>query len=207
MNKRRFSYGLLVTLAAALMGGCDSTPPAETPAQPTAAPADTGAPAPTQTAAAEPPPAETAKPAEPPPPPPKPAKEKFVGKFTQDFSGDVGDAANAAAQKAGGAKKDQKKIDAALEKAKKAFTDAGSAIDISGGKFTWTLKGKAAHEIDFEIAKGDDPTNLVLKLTKDKGKAFKGGAKEVSLTFKDDTTFEMVDPFAAKDPKKLVFKK
>jgi plastocyanin len=207
MNKRRFSYGLLVTLAAALIGGCDSTPPAETPAQPTAAPADTGAPAPTQTAAAEPPPAETAKPAEPPPPPPKPAKEKFIGKFTQDFSGDVADAAGATAQKAGGAKKDQKKIDASLEKQKKAFMDAGSSIEVVGGTITWTLKGKAAHTIDFEVAKGDDPSNLSVKFNKDNKKPIKGGAKEVSITFKDDSTFEMVDPFAAKDPKKLVFKK
>jgi hypothetical protein len=30
---------------------------------------------------------------------------------------------------------------------------------------------------------------------------------EVAITFKDDNTFEMADPWAKKDPKKLVFKK
>ncbi|APR87107.1 hypothetical protein A7982_12456 [Minicystis rosea] len=205
MNMRRFSYGLLVTLAAAVMVGCgDSTPPAETPAQPTAAPAETAAPAPTQAATAEPTP--PPPPAEPPPPPPKPAKEKFVGKFSQDFAGEIADAANAAAQKAGGPKKDQKKIDAALEKAKKAFADAGSSLENTGDTITWSLKGKAAHTVKYEVSgKADDPTNLTLKLLKDGKTDLKG--KELAITFKDDSTFEFTDPFAKKDAKKLVFKK
>jgi len=49
MNKRRLSYGLLVTLAAAMMAACGGEDQPAVPAQPTAAPADTGAP----TAAAE----------------------------------------------------------------------------------------------------------------------------------------------------------
>lgn len=205
MNMRRLSYGLLATLAAAaLMVGCgDSTPPADTPPQPSAAPAETAAP--TTTAAAEPPPAPTPPP-EPPPPPPKPAKEKFSGKFTQDFAGDVKDAADAAAQKAGGAKKDQKKIDAALEKAKKAFEAAAITLENTGDTIVWTAKGKKVHEIKFEVSgKADDPTNLTLKFKTDGKKNLKD--KEVAVTFKDDNTFEMADPFAAKDPKKLVFKK
>lgn len=206
MNKRRMSFGLLATLAAAMMIGCGETPAADTPPQPTAAPADTGTPAPTQTAAAEPAPAPTQAPAEPPPPPPKPAKEKFAGKFTQDFAGDVEEAAKATAAKAGGPKKDQKKIDAALEKAKKAFTDNGSTLEITDKSFIWTLKGKKVHEVDYTISgKADDPTALTIKLGKDGKKDLKG--KEIAITFKDDNTFEMADPFAAKDPKKLVFKK
>lgn len=206
MNMRRLSYGLLVTLAAAgLMIGCgDSTPPAETPPQPSAAPAETAAP--TTTAAAEPPPAPTPPP-EPPPPPPKPAKEKFSGKFTQQFAGELKDAADAAAQKAGGAKKDQKKIDAALAKAEKSFNDAAITLDLTDKTITWTSKGKAVHELEFEVSgKGDDPTTLTIKFTKDKKKAVKD-AKEITITFKDDNTFEMADPWAKKDPKKFVFKK
>lgn len=202
MNKRRLSYGLLVTFAAAvMMVGCDSPP--EAPPQPAAVPADTGTPAPAQTAEATPPPPE--KPAEPPPPPPKPAKEKFAGKFTQDFSGDIADAAQATADKAGGAKKDKKKIEASLEKQKKAFTDAGSSVENTADTMVWNLKGKAAHTIKFEVTKGDDPTTLTLKLLKDGKTDLKG--KELAVTFKDDNTFEFADPFAKKDPKKLVFKK
>ncbi|MFT3769229.1 MAG: hypothetical protein QM820_27640 [Minicystis sp.] len=207
MNMRRFSFGLMVTLAAAVMVGCgDSTPPADAPPQPTAAPAETAAAAPTQAATAEAAPAPTQAPAEPPPPPPKPAKEKFVGKFTQDFSGEVADAAQAAANKAGGAKKDQKKIDAALEKAKKAFTDAGSTLDNTADTITWSLKGKPAHTIKYEVSgKADDPNAVTLKLLKDGKTDLKG--KELAITFKDDSTIEFTDPFAKKDAKKLVFKK
>ena len=205
MNKRRLSFGLLVSLAAAaMMIGCESTPPADAPPQPTGAPADTAAP--TQTAAAEPPPAPTPPP-EPPPPPAKPAKEKFAGKFAQEFAGDVAATAEEAAKKAGGAKKDQKKIDAALEKAKKAFTDNGSMIENTGDTITWSVKGKAAHTISYKVEKGDDPTNLTLKLGKDGKKDLKG--QELSVTFKDDNSFEMVDPFPAKGKTaaKLVFKR
>src|SRR6202044_3674404 len=100
MKKRPLPYGLLVTLAAAMMAACggDADQPA-VPAQPTAAPADTGAPVATAEPAPAPPP--TAEPA-PPPPPPKPAKDKWAGNYVEDFSGDVKDAADAAATKAAG---------------------------------------------------------------------------------------------------------
>ncbi len=117
MNKRRLSYGLLVTLAAAaFVAGCgDSTPEATTPPQPTAS--ATVEAAPTATVAVEPPPAPA--PTVAPAPPPKPSKDKFVGKFVQDFSGDVATAADAAAKKKAG-KKDtgDKKYNAAMDKAK-----------------------------------------------------------------------------------------
>jgi hypothetical protein len=207
MNKRRLSYGLLVTLAAAglWMVGCD-TPPPPAPPPPSATPADSATPAPTQTAAAEPPPAptQTAAP-EPPPPPPKPAKDKFVGKFVQAFEGDVKDAADAAAKKAAGkADKDGKKYNAAMEKAQKAFTDMGSMVENTDKQITWSLKGKTAHTLSYEGG-GTDPNALTIKLGKDGKTDMKG--KEVAITFKDDNTFEMVDPFAKKDPKKLVFKR
>lgn len=203
MNQRRLSFGLLATLAAAMMIGCGETPPADAPPQPTAAPAETAA-AVTATATAEP--APPPPPAEPPPPPAKPAKEKFVGKFTQEFAGELSSIAEAAAKKAGGAKGDQKKIDAALEKSKKNFTDNDSKIETTGDTITWMVKGKAAHTIKYEVAKGDD-TNLTLKLGKDGKKDLKG--QEVMVTFKDDNSFEMSDPFpkGKSAPMKLVFKR
>jgi plastocyanin len=193
---------LVTFAAAALMIGCGDTPPAEPPPQPTAAPADTGSAAPTT--AAEPPPAPTATAdATPPPPPAKPAKDKFAGKWTQDFSGEVAAAAQETAAKAGGKTKDQKKIDAALEKSKKAFTDLGATIEVTGTTIAWTIKGKNAHTITIDAPKGDDPTNLALKFQKDGKKDLKG--LDVTVTFKDDKTFEMKDPFAKK-PMVLVFK-
>src|SRR5690348_12953167 len=102
MEKRRLSYGLMVIFAAAFAVGCGDPQP-EVPTPGTATPADTAqATAPADTAQAAPPPAETAKPAEPPPPPPKPAKDKWSGKFVQDFSGDVMNAADADAKKKAG---------------------------------------------------------------------------------------------------------
>jgi plastocyanin len=142
---------------------------------------------------------------EPPPPPPKPAKEKFVGKFTQAFDGDVKDAADAAAKKAAGkADKDGKKYNAAMEKAQKAFTDAGSSVENTDKQISWSMKGKVVHTISYE-ASGTDANSFTVKLLKDGKTDLKG--KEVTITFKDDGTFEMMDPFAKKDPKKLIFKK
>ncbi|MFT3771710.1 MAG: hypothetical protein QM820_40385 [Minicystis sp.] len=71
------------------------------------------------------------------------------------------------------------------------------------------MKGKPAHTIHFVISKGDDPTTLTIKLNKDDvaKKDLKGA--EITITFKDDNTFEVKDPFA-KDPEKaqtLVFKR
>ena len=122
MNKRRLSFGLLVTLAAAALAvGCgDSTPPAETAPQPTAA--ATAEPAPAVTAAAEPAPAPAPAPA--PEPPAKPSKDKWAGSFVQDFSGDVMNAADADAKKKAGKKDpDNKKYNAAMDKAKASISD------------------------------------------------------------------------------------
>jgi plastocyanin len=204
MNMRRLSYGLLATLAgAALIIGCESTPPADAPPQPTGAPADTGSPAQSATADAPTPPP---PPPEPPPPPPKPAKEKLMGNFGQEFAGDLASIAEEMAKKAGGKKGDQKKIDAALEKSKANFAKNNSMIEIAGDTLTWKLKGKAAHTIKFE-ASGDDPKTVTLKLGKDGKKDLKG--QEVAITFTDDDTFEMVDPFPKGKAKalKLVFKR
>jgi hypothetical protein len=189
-----------------MLAACgDSTPDAQTPAA-SAAPADVdaGAPAPASTEAT---PAPAPTPAPDPTPPPKPAKDKFIGTFVQDFSGDVMDAAVAdAAKKAGKADKDGKKAAAAVEKSKKAFSDAASTLVITADTLTWNLKGKPAHAIGCTVSgKADDPTALTIKLGKDGKKDLEG--QELAVTFSDDSTFSFKDPFAKTNPKNLVFKK
>lgn len=202
MNKRRLSYGLLVTFAAAaFVAGCgDSTPEATTPPQPTVA--ATAEPAPTATAAeVTPPPAPKPEP----PPPPKPAKDKFAGKFVQDFSGEVADAAEAdAVKKAGKKDKDNKKHDAAIAKAKDAV--AANTLETALDGFTWSVKGKAAHTVKFEIVGGDEKTVLV-KLVKDGKKDLKPPV-EVTISVSDDS-ISFKDPFAKKKDAAmtLVFKR
>jgi hypothetical protein len=204
MNTRRLSYGLLATLAAAMMAACggDDAQPAAPP-QASAAPADTGAP----TAAAEPPPAPapTAAP-EPPPPPPKPASSKWAGNYVQDFSGDVKDAADAAAKKAAGkVDKDGKKYNAAMDKAAKSVAD--NTLVAAADTLTWNVKGKAAHTYKIAI-KGDDPGSFTMTISADGKKAMKTPL-DVTVTFTDDNTFNFKDP-TAKDPSKaatLVFKR
>jgi hypothetical protein len=202
MNKRLLSYGLLVTLAAsAFVVGCgDSTPAAETPPQPTAA--ASAEPAPPATAVAEAPPPAPAPPPEPPPPPPKPAKEKFIGKFTQDFSGDVADAAEVAAKKAAGkVDKDNKKHDLAIQKAKALA--AASSLETALDGLTWSLNGKPAHTVKYEIVKGDEAGSVTVRFIQDNKKPLKKPI-EVTVNFTDDNTFSFRDPFAKKADSAMV---
>jgi hypothetical protein len=189
-----------------MLAACgDSTPEAQTPAA-SATPADTDAAPPATTAT------ETATPPPPPPAPapaPTPAKQKVVGSFVQDFSGDVADAAQAdATKKAGKADKDGKKAAALVDKAKAAFTALNSSLVITADTLTWNLKGKPAHAISYTVSgSADDPTNLTVKLGKDATakKDLKG--QELAITFTDDSTFTFKDPFAKTNPKNLVWKK
>jgi hypothetical protein len=210
MNIRRLSYGLLLTFATTAVVACggDQTQ-AETPAVTASAVAEP-APAPAVTAdavaTAAPTPAPTVD-ATPPPPAPKPAKDKFVGKWAQDFSGAVHDAADADATKKAGPKKDQKKYDAAMKKASDAIANTFFE-NTADGLHTFTLKGKVVHAIHFDVSK-DDSATLTIKLNKDdKTKKDLKGA-EVTFTFVDDNTINVSDPWA-KDPTKalvLVFKR
>jgi hypothetical protein len=204
MNKRRLSYGLLVTLAALAVGCGESTPAAETPAQPSAEAKAESAPATTAAAEAAPPPKAEPEPA---PPPPKAAKDKWVGSWTQDFSGDVMNAADAdAKKKAGKADKDGKKYNAAMDKAKAAVT--GNTLDTALDGITWNVGGKAAHAIKFELVKGDSPNEITVKFTQDNKKPIKKPI-DVTVTFTDDSTIQFKDPFAKKADaaQTLVFKK
>lgn len=206
MNNRRLSYGLLLALSTALVAGCGETPAPEVAPQPTAAPVETPAAPPAAVAPAPAPAPAPAEPAPAPAPPAKPAKEKFVGKFVQDFQGEVKDAFEADATKKFAKEKDTKKHDEAAKKAAEAV--AQTTIENTADTHTFSVKGKPVHTIKFEVAK-DEPTSLTIKLGKDETakKDLKGA--ELTITFIDDNTFSMKDPFA-KDPKKaqtLVFKR
>jgi hypothetical protein len=201
MNKRRLSFGLLVTLGAAMMIGCGEPEPA-TPPQATAAPEASATPAATTTAEAAPPPAP--EPPPPPPPPPPPAKDSFTGKLSQDYSGEVAEADKAAADKAGGPKKDQKKIDAKAKALKGAFDKVARTIEISGTTMTVSEGGKVKKTYTIEMAGGDEK-GFTLKLTKDGKKDIKPPTEiKVSLS---GGVFSFTDPWAKKDGKNLAFKK
>ncbi|HVY46696.1 MAG TPA: hypothetical protein VHB21_12495 [Minicystis sp.] len=202
MNNRRLSYGILLTLAAAFLPACGGdNPPPEMPAN-TAAPEP--APPPASAEAAAPPP--EPKKEEPPPPPAKPAKEKFQGKFAEDFSGDVKDAADKHAKTVAGKNdKDNKKYNAEMAKAEAAAKT--NTLENTGDMFVWNLKGKPVHKVHYEVANSTD-NNLSIKLGKDDQtkKDYKG--QQVDVTFTDDNTFSMKDPFApAGKGVTLVFKR
>jgi hypothetical protein len=57
-----------------------------------------------------------------------------------------------------------------------------------------------------KITKGDDPGSLSIQFVKDGKKDLKTPI-EVSITFTDDNTFTVKDPFAKKDGMTLVFKR
>jgi LysM repeat protein len=206
MNNRRLSYGLLLALSTALMAGCGDPVTPEVPPQPSAAvpevpsaipSAVVDTPAPPASGTAEPPVAPT---------PVKTAKEKFVGKFAQDFQGDVKDAFEATAKTKFAKEKDSKKHDAAM----KAIVDglAQTTIENTGDTHTFSVKGKPVHSIKFEIAK-DEASALTIKLGKDATTKKDLKNAEITITFTDDNTFSVKDPFA-KDPKKaqtLFFKR
>jgi hypothetical protein len=212
MNNRRLSYGLLLALSTALVAGCGEPANPDVPPQPSASPTDAPAtPPPAMSTTADamnptPAPSASAEPAPAPAPAAKPAKEKWVGKFVEDFSGEVKEAFEADASKKYAKEKDTKKHDDAMKKAMDAV--AQNTIENTADTHTFLVKGKAVHKIKFE-ASGNDPNTLTIKLGKDEAtkKDLKGA--EITVTFTDDNTFTLKDPFA-KDPKKaqtLVFKR
>jgi len=211
MNIRRLSYGLLLTLATTLAACGGGETPVEGAPQPSGTPTDVG-PAPPGSGAAEatPPPNTTptgsGAAVAPTAPPAKPAKEKWVGKFAQQFAGEVKTAWDEENKAKFAKEKDTKKHDEAAKKKEAELAEV--VIENTADTHIISIKGKAAHKVKFEAGKGDDKT-LTIKLGQDETakKDLKG--LEVSITFTDDNTFELKDPWA-KDPKKaqtLVFKR
>jgi len=204
----------LVMLGAACGGG--ETPPADTPPQPTDN--ATTSPAPTPEPAATPPATEApAAQAAPPaaaqaqaaPAAPKPGKERIVGKWQFDFSGEPRTAAEAEAKKKAG--KDEKKLAELMKEIETAaagewieFTAPPDAQYIShitekGGKDKIILKVK------YEVTKDENGT-LVMKPAGKEEISKKEMPKdlEIPVTFKDDNTIEMKDP---KKKMTLIFKR
>jgi len=213
MAKRHLSLALVSTMA--LLGvacGGGETPQPEMAQQPP--PADT-APAKTETAPPAPTPAapETtqAKPpataeATPPAPAPKPGKEKIVGKWQFDFSGEPRAAAEAEAKKKAG--KDEKKLAALMKETEEAA--AGEWIEFTPdamyvSHITEKGKDKVILKVKYEIAKDENGTIVMKPAGKDEiSKKDMPKDMEITVVFKDDNTIEM------KDPKKkmvLIFKR
>jgi type IV secretory pathway VirB10-like protein len=212
MNIRRLSYGLLLTLATTLAACGGGETPVEGAPQPSGTPATDVAPAPGVSGAAEatPPPntspSGTGAAVAPTAPPAKPAKEKWVGKFSQQLAGEVKEAWETENKAKFAKEKDTKKHDEAAKKKEGELAEV--VIDNTGDTHTFSVKGKATHKIKFEAGKGDDKS-LTIKLGQDETakKDLKGA--ELTITFIDENTFELTDPYA-KDPKKaqkLVFKR
>jgi hypothetical protein len=208
MNNRRLSYGLLLTLATTLVAACGGeTPPADQPPQPSAAPSTEPA-TPPPAASATPEAAPSAAPAAAAPAPAaKPSKEKWVGKFVQDYSGEVKDTFEAEQKKKFAKEKDTKKFDDAVKK--KTDELATVIIENTADTHTLSVKGKVVSKVKYEVGSGDDPANLTIKLGKDEQTKKDHKGAEVAITFTDDNTFTLKDP-TAKDPKKaqtVVFKR
>ena len=205
MNTRRFSHGLMLTLATAFFAACGGEQPKpESPPPPTpAAPEPPAAPSADPATAG---PSGSATPAEPPKKveAPKPNKEKVIGKWSQDFSGDVKTAAEEDAKKKAG--KDEKKLADLLKKAEEAT--GKHWVENTADTHTEYEGDKVLHKGKYEVVKDEGSTLVVKSVGKDEitKKEMPG---EITLTFKDDNTIEMKEP-GAKDPAKaktLVFKR
>ena len=210
MNMRRLPF-VLALMVSGWAVACSDTPAADNPPQPTDTSTATAAPtametaAPTTTAVATAAPTATAEVA-PPPPAPKPGKEKIVGKWQFSFEGDVKAKAEEDGKKKFAKEKDTKKFDAYMKDVEAEA--AGEWIEFTADTYTSHVtekgKDKVVLEVKYEIVK-DDNTTLMTKAGKDKPKVGKIDPKvEITTTFKDDSTIEMMDPVKKV---KLVFKR
>jgi len=211
MAKRQLSLVLVSTIA--LLGvacGGGETPQADTPPQPpvdakpaptetTPPPATTeAAPAPTQ--AAPTPAPEQAAPA------PKPGKERMVGQWQFDFSGEPRTAAEADAKKKAG--KDEKKFAALMKEYEDAA--AGEWIEFTADSMyvshiTEKGKDKVILKVKYEVTKDEAGTVVMKPAGKDEiSKKEMPKDLEITIMLKDDKTLEMKDP---KKKMTLVFKR
>jgi hypothetical protein len=199
MNQHRILFGVGFTLAAlglSACGGSTELPPTAPPVAeaPSAAPA---AVAPVATT----PPEVTPEPVAEAPAPPKPAKERIVGQWQFDFTGEArAKAEEAAHKKAGKADKDNKKFDAAM-KALEAEAATEWIEFTADSTYVSYVGEKPVVKVKYEIAKEEGDT-VTMKPTGKDEISKKELKVEIPVTLKGDT-LEM------KDPKKgvLVFKR
>lgn len=211
MNMRRLPFVLALTVSGWAVA-CSDTPQADNPPQPTGTATASAAPtvmetaAPTATAAVTAAPTATAE-AVTPPPVVKTGKEKIVGKWQFSFEGEPKAKAEEEGKKKFAKEKDTKKFDAYMKGIEEAA--AGEWVEFTADTYTSHVtekgKDKVVFEGKFEIVK-DDNTTLVAKPGKDKPKVGKAppAGTEITTTFKDDNTIEMMDPGKKM---KLVFKR
>lgn len=189
MTRGRPLYAMLFGLA--VLAGCGEPPPPEAPPpvppppdHELATPAETAAPA----SSAAPP--STLGPVSAPAPAPKPLRERVVGKWQFDFSGEARAMQEAKVRKKVGKDevtfaKQMKEIEAAAAK---------EWIEITDGSYTSWVGDKIDKQMAFEVVKEEGST-LSMKPTKDlvAKKDIKGDVL-VTATLKDENTLEMFDP-------------
>lgn len=187
MNRRRLAFGILFATAIA---ACGEPPPPEAP-PPVAPPPD---PAPAKTAevaaAPEPPkPSEVAAAPEP-APAPKPLKERVIGKWQFELTGEARAFHEANVRKKTG------KDEAKFEKAMKEIEEAAKKewVELTADTYTSWVGDKIERQMHYAVVKEEGNT-LTAKPTKDlvTKKDIKGDMT-VAITLKDDNTLEMFDP-------------
>ncbi|WP_170229420.1 hypothetical protein [Polyangium fumosum] len=210
MVKRQLALVLVSTMAllGVACGGGEipqaDTPPPPPPAETTPPPAET-TPPPAPTAAAPAPEAAPA-PAPEPAPAPKPGKERIVGQWQFDLSGEPRAAAEAEAKKKAG--KDEKKYAALIKETEDAA--AGEWIEFTADSMyvshiTEKGKDKVILKVKYEVAKDENGAIVMKPSGKDEiSKKEMPKDLEIAVTFKDDKTIELKDP---KKKMTLVFKR
>lgn len=186
MNKG-LTYAIL--FAVAFAAGCGEPPPPEAP-PPVAPPADPAPPKPAEPVAAP----EPAKPepaaAPEPPAPPKPAKERIVGKWQFELTGEARAFHEANVRKKTG------KDEAKFAKAMKEIEDAATKewIELTADTYTSWVGDKIERQMQYQVVKEEGNT-VTTKPTKDLvAKKDIKGDMTVAITLKDDSTLEMFDP-------------
>lgn len=208
MNMRRLPFVMVLTVSA-MAAACSDPPPVENPPQPTSTPTAEPAPttvetaAPTATAAMTAAPSATAVVEA--PPPPKPAKEKIVGTWTFSFEGEPKAKAEEDLKKKFAKEKDTKKFDEAMKKL--SDEAAGEWIEFKDGYYVSHVtdkgKDKVVLKVKYEVVK-DDNASITMKGAGKPDVGKMDPKVEVTTTFKDDNTIEMMDPGKKM---KLVFKR
>ncbi|MFT3767305.1 MAG: hypothetical protein QM820_17540 [Minicystis sp.] len=139
---------------------------------------------------------------------PIPAKVKFVGSFVRDFSGEYRQRAEEVARKAAGPNdKDGLRHRAEIEKAARAAEEVTLELT-DRQEFLWKVKGKLVEPAYFMIDSADHPTDLAIKLQKGE-QGMRTRLPVFQVTFIDDDTFSMKDPFEREQSRALtlIFKR
>lgn len=188
MSKRRHTIGILFALA--LVAGCGEPPPPEAP-PPVAPPPDTAPAKPAEPAAApEAAPTAAAAAAPEPAPPPKAAKERMIGKWQFELTGEARAFHEANVRKKAG--KDEAKFAKGMKEIEEAA--AKEWIELTADTYTSWVGDKIEKQLSFQVVKEEGAT-ITVKAVKDLvAKKDVKGDLTIPVTLKDDNTLEMFDP-------------